>query len=336
MKFYLSKYPIHKLPQPTKLQNIKHILLFSNTALGDTMMSTPAIVQTRQAFPNAKITLFISKTIYPLFQNYEYVDDFLIYQGGYKGFISDIIKMRCLKKPDLVLMFHSNGPMDIPSAILSGAKYILKTSRNNEKEQLLSTKLPFYGHFIPARLQTLSYITLKNYDNIQMKLPAKYHTFSANNEGVGQKIGFQMLSKKCRQWGIENFAKLGTMILESHATATIFLSGTLSEREYCDSIYSFIPKGLHERIHNHCGKYSLDELPYFLKSLNCFITGDTGPMHLCGALQIPTIALFLGGASPTGSGILQDREIHIEIQQESPELITPHQIFESLETLIKN
>ncbi len=334
MRFYLSKYPIHKLPQPTKLQNIKHILLFSNTALGDTMMSTPAIAQTRQAFPSAKITLFISKTIYPLFQNYEYVDNFLIYQGGYKGFISDIIKMRHLK-PDLVLMFHSNGPMDIPSAILSGAKYILKTSRNNDKEQLLSTKLPFYAHFIPARLQTLSYITLENYDNIQMKLPAKYHTFSVNNEREGQRIGFQMrTSKERREWGIENFAKLATMILESYATATIFLSGTLPEREYSDQIYSFIPKDLHERIHNHCGKYSLDELPYFLKSLHCFITGDAGPMHLCGALGIPSIALFLGGASPTGSGILQDREIHIEIQQESPEMITTHQVFESLEKIL--
>ena len=99
-----------------------------------------------------------------------------------------------------------------------------------------------------------------------MRLPAKYHAFNANNAG-GQKIGFQMrTSKECREWGIENFAKLATMILESYATATIFLSGTLSEREYCNSIYSFIPKDLHKRIHNHCGKYSLDELPYFLKA----------------------------------------------------------------------
>ncbi|MCI5633360.1 glycosyltransferase family 9 protein [Helicobacter sp.] len=143
---------------------------------------------------------------------------------------------------------------------------ILKTSRNNDKEQLLSTKLPFYAHFIPARLQTLSYVTLENYHNIPMRLPAKYHAFNANNAG-GQKIGFQMrTSKECREWGIENFAKLATMILESYATATIFLSGTLSEREYCNSIYSFIPKDLHERIHNHCGKYRLDELPYFLKA----------------------------------------------------------------------
>ena len=83
----------------------------------------------------------------------------------------------------------------------------------------------------------------------------------------GQKIGFQMhTSKECREWGIENFAKLATMILESYATATIFLSGTLSEREYSNQIYSFIPKDLHERIHNHCGKYSLYELPLFLKA----------------------------------------------------------------------
>ena len=80
---------------------------------------------------------------------------------------------------------------------------------------------------------------------------------------------------------------------------------------------------------------ALMELPYFLKSLHCFITGDTSPLHLCSALGIPSIALFLGGASPTGSGILQDKSIRIEIQQESPELITLHQIFESLETLIK-
>ena len=163
-----------------------------------------------------------------------------------------------------------------------------------------------------------------------MRLPAKYHAFNENNAG-GQKIGFQMrTSKECREWGIENFAKLATMILESYATATIFLSGTLSEREYCNSIYSFIPKDLHERIHNHCGKYSLDELPYFLKSLHCFITGDTSPLHLCSALGIPSIALFLGGASPTGSGILQDREIHIELILNKNGQISSQEAFEAL------
>lgn len=331
VRFYSFKHKPTKLTQPTKLEDIQRIVIFSNTALGDTLMRTPAIVQTRIAYPKAQITWFIAKAIYPLFKDYEYVDDFLLYDKGYKGFFDNLLKLRKLK-PDLILMYHSNGPQDIPTALLSGAKYILKTPRNNNQENKLSIKLPTSSkHCIYQALETLEFVTLQSYSNINMILPSKYHNYAKNIGGGGQKIGFQMrTSKERREWGIENFAKLATMILESHATATIFLSGTLSEREYSNQIYSFIPKDLHERIHNHCGKYSLDELPYFLKSLHCFITGDTGPMHLCGALGIPSVALFLGGASPTGSGILQDREIHKELIPNEKGQISPQEVFEML------
>ena len=303
VKLYLQKFPITKLPKPTKLENIENIILFSNTALGDTLMSTPAIIQTRKAFPQAKITLFIAKKIYPLFRDYEYVDNFLIYNKGYKGFIGNILKMRSLK-PDLILMFHSNGPQDIPTALLSGAKYILKTSRNNAMENLLSTKLTHSPvHFIIKR-----------------------------GGGGRQRIGFQMrTSKVTREWGIENFANLAIMLLDFQEDLEIFLSGTQTEKKYCQKIYTSLPPNYHLRIHNVCGLYPLDELPYFLKSLDCFITGDTGPMHLCGALEIPSIALFLGGAQPKLSGILQDRAIHKEIEQQS--LITPLQVFEAWKSL---
>lgn len=331
VKFYLQKYPITKLSKPIKLQDIHTIILFSNTALGDTLMSTPAIIQTRKAFPQAKITLFIAKNIYPLFRDYEYVDDFLIYNKGYKDFISNILKMRSLK-PDLILMFHSNGPQDIPTAILSGAKYILKTSRNNAMENLLSAKLTRIPlqHLILTRLETLSFVTLEKYDNIQMKLPIRYHNFIAPTSNK-QRIGFQMrTSKVAREWGIENFANLAIMLLNAQKDLEIFLTGTLIEKKYCDKIYASLPQNYSARIHNVCGKYPIDELPYFLKSLHCLITGDTGPMHLCGALGIPSIALFIG-AEPKLTGILQDKEIHKEIQQQFP--ITPSQVFKSWQSL---
>ncbi|MDY5557738.1 hypothetical protein [Helicobacter sp.] len=53
-------------------------------------------------------------------------------------------------------------------------------------------------------------------------------------------------------------------------------------------------------------------------------------MHLCGALGIPSVALFLGGASPTGSGILQDREIHIELILNKNGQISSQEAFEAL------
>lgn len=337
VKFYLKKNPIIKLPKPTKLENIQSIVIFSNTALGDTLMRTPAIVATREAFPNAKIALFIAKNIYPLFKDYEFVDDFILYDKGYKGFLKNIFQIRTLK-PDLILMYHSNGPQDIPTAILSGAKYILKTPRNGKHESLLSTKLSrdMAAHFIPLSLKTLEYITLKENSNITMKLPSKYHDFIAKKAlGEGLRIGFQMrTSKPQREWGVENFAKLTQEILGHFTNAEIFLSGTNQEKIYCEKIYSLLPSNLHNKVHNVCGKYKIDELPFFLKSLDCLITGDTGPMHLAGALKIPSIALFLGGANPKTSGILQDKEIHIEICQEKP--ITPTEVLKAMQQLIKN
>lgn len=95
-----------------------------------------------------------------------------------------------------------------------------------------------------------------------------------------------------------------------------------------------LPSNLHNKVHNVCGKYKIDELPFFLKSLNCLITGDTGPMHLASALKIPSVALFLGGANPKTSGILQDKEIHIEICQE--EAIKPNQVLMELSNLLSH
>ena len=141
-------------------------------------------------------------------------------------------------------------------------------------------------------------------------------------------------SKPQREWGVENFAKLAQEILGHFTNVEIFLSGTNQEKIYCEKIYSLLPSNLHNKVHNVCGKYKIDELPFFLKSLDCLITGDTGPMHLAGALKIPSIALFLGGANPKTRGILQDKEIHIEICQE--ETIKPNQVLMELSNLLSH
>lgn len=48
---------------------------------------------------------------------------------------------------------------------------------------------------------------------------------------------------------------------------------------------------------NLSGKTSLTELPYLLRNLKLFISGDTGSMHLAAALKVDTISLF-GSSSP--------------------------------------
>ena len=80
-----------------KGHQLNSILVFSNTALGDTLLSTPAIKSLKDSYPNARITLFIHKNIYPLLEGVEYIDNFVIYHGGYKKFFATVMQLRHLK-----------------------------------------------------------------------------------------------------------------------------------------------------------------------------------------------------------------------------------------------
>jgi len=43
---------------------------------------------------------------------------------------------------------------------------------------------------------------------------------------------------------------------------------------------------------NRAGKTSVDELIDAIAGLDLMITGDSGPMHLAAAFQVPTVAVF--------------------------------------------
>ena len=79
----------------------------------------------RKSFPEAEITTLLNKNIAPLFKNFKYTDNIILYYGGYKKFLKTLGEIRD-KKPEAVLIFHGNGPQDIAFSVLSGANFILK------------------------------------------------------------------------------------------------------------------------------------------------------------------------------------------------------------------
>ena len=110
---------------------VHSILVFSNTAMGDTLLSTPAIYNLRQCFPEAKISLFIHKNMRPMFDGLSIVDLFIDFHGSYNKFTQTIQELR-KAKPDIALLLHSNAPQDIPMAVLSGARIILKPETKSQ------------------------------------------------------------------------------------------------------------------------------------------------------------------------------------------------------------
>lgn len=298
------------------------ILIFSNTALGDTLLSTPAIKSLKDSFPNARVTLFVNKNVYPLFEGSEYIDNFVIYHGGYKKFFATLMQLRHLKA-DIALLMHSNGPQDIPMAIMSGAKIILKTPTKSPYKHHLS-----YGfakkeqHTIEDRLDLARAIGADKLTT-RMSLPPRYYEdkkreFLPSDALV---IGFQPgAANVYKMWPVENFKELANRVLAEYPNAIIAVTGSKKEHKLGEAI-----KGANsERIINFCGKFAIENLPKLISEMDVLVTNDTGTMHVAIALGVRTVELF-GITRYSAVGAYQDKDKHEFIQKNdtTSELSTP-------------
>jgi ADP-heptose:LPS heptosyltransferase len=287
----------------------RKFLIISNTALGDTLLSTPTIKSLKLSFPESEITFLVHKNYLDLFNGYQYVDKLIPFYGGYKKFIRTILKIK-KSTPEIVLIPHSNGPQDIQISVMSGAQFILKHPTQTKLKKYLSYNfVKKEQHTIEDRLDLVRKIN-GNCIYTRMSLPElnntdlikKFHIFDG---AIGMQVGAADIYK---MWGVENFTKLAQHIKQHHPNISIIVTGNKKEKILADKINQNVD------IINTCGEFSIKELPYLINSLKLLITNDTGTMHLAIALKIPTISLF----SPTtvkGIGPYQNLELHKTIQK---------------------
>ena len=295
--------------QPSRL------LVISSTALGDTLLSTPAIKSLRKSFPAARITLLAHRNMVPLFAGFEYVDAVIPYHGGYKKFFATLQAIRN-ERPEAVLICHGNGPQDIAFAVLSGASYILKHPTNTPYKSYLSFDFPQqYQHTIEDRLDLVRKIggtiivpamEIPPLDDAMKGLRVE-QVLAGRGRLVGLQIG---ASHVYNMWPIENFIALTQNILAADPAINVVVTGIGREKLLGDRIAA----ACGARVLNCCGVFAIDELPYLLRRMELLVTGDTGPMHLAIALKVPTIALF-SAADSRVTGAYQDPELHRIIQK---------------------
>lgn len=337
--------------KPSDKNAFKNILVVSNSGLGDTVLSTPAIISLRQSFPEINITFMVHKKTFPLFKEFEYVDSFLIYSSGFFPQLKLIKKLR-KKKIDTIFLFHSNGPEDIFFSICSGAKNILKVT-DNQKHYYTNIFLnsPNLGirHDIEKKLDLVRIFNAKKISK-KMKIPRSFYLKkSINKDSSIKHIGIQIGAQDSyKMWPIERFISLGKKIIQEFKDIKFILFGAT---EYEKNLVEKFQLGLSrpDKIIDLCGLTSIEDLPREINGLDLLITNDTGTLHMAIALKIQTISLF----GPTNSkvyGPYQDLNLHKVIQrdghfvnklpkklrsQEGMELIDVDNVFEAVNESLK-
>lgn len=287
-----------------------NIVIYSTTALGDFMFNTPAIRAVRERYPHAHITLVVHE------KNRELVEggrDYnrVVYWNSKIKTLGPLLKSLREHQPDLALIMHSHLPYDVISAVMSGAKYIIRDNYSSGisglEKWLTNYVFHYYGHFVRRKLELVSILGCRS-DDPTMEIPAPFERAVKNPDQIT--IGFQLgASTESRCWPVSHYVSLAEMLVAAWPRVKIVLIGGGTDRERAQRFMQSVNTATAKHVDDRIGKTGLQQMITLLDGFDVLVTGDTGPLHVAIALKVKTISLFVT-ADPRSTGPIQDPELH--------------------------
>ena len=120
-----------------------------------------------------------------------------------------------------------------------------------------------------------------------MKLQVNLQKKTNKNKLLGINPGASYGNSK--RWYPKRFAEV---CIELSNQFDIIIFGGASEKEIAYDIECYLVEEGVNNYKNLSAKTSINDLMSLISKLDLFITGDSGPMHIAAAFQIPTVAIF--------------------------------------------
>ena len=249
------------------------ILIELPTWLGDTVMTTPAIENLVKHFGNVEITLLGSFISIEALKNHPNVIKTYVLD---KKFINLYKTLNDLEEFDLFFSFRNSlRAKFIKFFISSKAKYQFdkKKYKNNHQVEKYNN---FVNHSLKINVLASGLI-----------LHSVKQSKNKKNKVLGISPGASYGVAK--RWYPKEFADVA---IDLSSQYDIIIFGGPGEKDIGKDIEKYlIEKGV-DNYKNLTAKITIKELISQIANLDLFITGDSGPMHIAAAFQIPTVAIF--------------------------------------------
>ena len=249
------------------------ILIELPTWLGDAVMISPAIENLINHYDDVEITLLGSMISIEALKNHPNVINTYVID---KNFINLYQILKCLEQFDIFFSFRNSLRAKLMKLLISSKrKFQFDKKIYNNQHQVEK-----YNSFLNDSLNT-------NF------IPDKLLIYNVNptkNQGsklLGLNPGASYGDSK--RWYPKEFASVATHLSKEY---DIIIFGGAEEKKIAADIEKYLIDNGVENYVNLAGKTSISSLIDQIASLDLFITGDSGPMHLASALQVPTVAIF--------------------------------------------
>lgn len=294
------------------------ILLIRLSSIGDIVLTTPLIRTIKKLYPDSEISLIVKKEYQELFKynvengtliillNYINTEKFDIIFDLHNNIKSNLIKffsnaeLKITYNKDILerrlLVFNSFirrklikiSPINPPRSLRylgteSGAT-TLKIMKYDDLKNIVHT----IDRYFYAAKDILGDHNISH--KLEIEISDKEKDFSSkllqeNDILIGFNPGGKNLTKR---WPAEKYIELGKKIIED-LKAKIIIFGDKNDDEVAEDIKKNIGD---KNVINVAGKTNLLELSSLINKCKLFITGDTGPMHIANAFDVPVIAIF--------------------------------------------
>ena len=243
------------------------------TWLGDAVMTTPAIDNLVKYFGDVEITFLGSWSSIEALKNHP-----------------NVIKTYVLDKKfiNLYKTLKDCGEFDIFFSFRSSlrAKFMKFCISSKRKYQFDKNKF-FKGHQVEKYNNFINHSLGINFSASNLKLYSEKKAIISSNKLLGINPGGSYGDAK--RWYPKKFADVA---IELSSQFDIIILGGPSETDIASDIEKHLIKYGVKNYQNLADKTSIVELINQIENLDLFVTGDSGPMHLAAALQVPTVAIF--------------------------------------------
>ncbi|MBS0654575.1 MAG: lipopolysaccharide heptosyltransferase II [Verrucomicrobia bacterium] len=268
--------------------------------LGDAVMATAALEDVKSHFSSSQVTVLCHEAIASLLQANPSIDHYLVFDKNKKESEKKRIYQALQEERfDLGILLTNSfssawwfykGGVKSRVGYNSHFRRPLLTSavpirKNHEKEHQVIA----YKHLLSPLGIPLSTTAPHLYVRTEEEAQAKKLLASLQISSSHILIGINPLAAygdaKC--WPLDRFRALSEKLLQNPQVRIIYI-GDPSGRESIEKNLL----GLGPRVVSLAGKTSLRELLALMNQCTCFVTNDSGPMHIASALHIPLVALF--------------------------------------------
>lgn len=284
------------------MEAVKKILIIRLGAIGDVVHSTVIAQAIKTQYPNYRVDYLTSDFICPLLEDNKYLSKIIPFNVKKKDdlfyLLSTGLSLR-KEKYDCVINL-TNSLKNFILLFLAAPKKTL--SRNKKRVHAVDAYFNSAAEGF-ENLERPEYLELgtnsEAVEKLQKEIENKNHPiviFSPGGDNDDKRQG--------RIWPDEYWIELGDKIVDKY-NATILIIGSANESKYHKK---------YEKIKNstlYSGKLSLQESAALMSLCDCFISGDSGPLHIADAVGAKTIAL-MGSTTPSSSSAYSKNGIFIE------------------------